>query len=139
MIYYLGVRFSKETNTQLEEWRITNNLAASVRPKLGYHTTIIYSRMPFKYTIQDPLSSDIMESSCERNDVQLFGTSLVLKLRGATWLREQYKNCLLNGATSDYGIYQPHITIAEEISEIPTRMNIRPVQVNITELFYREW
>jgi hypothetical protein len=139
MIYYLGVRFSKETNTQLEEWRINNNLAASARPKLGYHTTIIYSRTPFKYTIQDLLPSDHMESPWERNDVQLFGTSLVLKLRGAAWLLQQYEKCVLNGATSDYAFYQPHITIAEEISEIPTRMSIRPVQVNITELFYREW
>jgi hypothetical protein len=139
MIYYLGARFSKETNAQLEEWRIASNLAASARPKLGYHTTIIYSRTPFEYTIQDLLLSDYMESPWERNDVQLFGTSLVLKLRGAAWLREQYKKCLLNGATSDYAFYQPHITIAEEISEIPTRMSIRPVQVNITELFYREW
>jgi hypothetical protein len=140
MIYYLGVRFSKETNNLLFEFRKRNCLDHYPLPKLGFHCTIVHSKTPFKYLIQSaplPSATDIIHENL-KSLLKLYNTSLALKLDDS-WLQDQHKACLHNGAKSDYDLYIPHITIAEDVLEKPIVYFPASMEINITEIFYKEW
>jgi hypothetical protein len=134
MIYYLGARFSKETNSKLTEYRLLNNLSQLEMPSLGFHCTIIHSKTPFKYLLQ-PFKDARMAFI---GGIHLLGNSIVLSIAGS-WAQIQHNTCLSYGATSEYYPYNPHITVAEEAIKIPNIVNSQPFKVEITELFYMEW
>lgn len=137
MIHYLGVRFCGETNRALSEYRLLSGLSQRPMPKLDFHTTIVYSRTPFIFTVGKMPHNPI--GVCN-NVAELYGTSIVLPYT-SPFLAAIYSIVVSNGATSDYKIYKPHITIAEDCNEeqlslVNEKQNI-PIVVN--EIFYKEY
>jgi hypothetical protein len=135
MIYYLGARFSKISNYALSNFRKNNTLSIKgqySKPKLGFHTTIVYSHLPFCYQI-----SQLPDIILHTKNVALFNRSLVLTLDKTEWLYAQHNKCLENGATSDFE-YCPHITFGEEVTEYKINYPIL-LSIQISEIFYREW
>ncbi len=139
MIYYLGVRFSKETNQLLSESRILSGLSNRKWPKLDFHTTIVYSRKPFTYRIRPLIKEPV---GIVGENVELLGKSLVLTYKNyleSTYIYDMYETCVENGAQSDYQIYKPHITIIEDCLEMPNIEKKMHIPIILSEIFYLEW
>lgn len=132
-IYYLGVRFSRSTECDIGSVRAALGLADAPEPKLGYHTTIAYSRKPFRYHIDPLLELPRILS----NSLAFFGSSLVL-VYDCPWLQAQHEIARDYGAIWDHDGYHPHITIAEEQTEVPVGTPFS-IEIKIREIFYREY
>ncbi len=135
MIYYLGVRFTRETDDRLHAWRAANGLAKRAMPKLGFHSTIAYSHTPFGVAV-DLLPS---ESIGTAKTAAVFGTSLVLTYR-SPWLTSIHRTTRQAGATWDHARFDPHVTVVEGFD--PGDLNLvahRPVELFVAEIFYREY
>jgi hypothetical protein len=138
-IYYLGVRFAKETNEKLRLCREVNNLAGETKlPRLGFHTTITYSREPFV---------GIVGTLPKCNIAEVYGytffenqKSLVLLL-ASSWMTHKHLEVKALGATHDYPKYLPHITIAENVtsSDFPRLISYHDIPIIVNEIFYLEW
>lgn len=137
MIHYLGVRFCDETNSALSEYRLLFDLPQQPMPKHGFHTTIVYSKTPFIFTVGKMPHNLI--GICN-SAPKLYGTSIVLPYT-SPFLASIYSIVVSNGATSDYKIYSPHITIAEDCNnEQLSLVNEKPnIPVVVTEIFYKEY
>jgi len=136
MIYYLSVRFSQETNMLLSEFRLLNGLSNGVWPKLGFYTTISYSREPFEFTVKELQKRPIGFAGAIDN-VQLFSTSLVLVYKSPL-LDLMHDLTISSGATYDYPKYIPHITIIEDCKSIPPIKEMS-IPIVLSEIFYMEW
>ncbi len=143
MIYYLGVRFTPDTNGLLHEFKLLNGLSEKKMPSLDFHTTIVYSRTPFTFDIrtltQDPIG-------IVGDHLELLGSSLVLPYNttttdhpDASYLYDMYNITIHNGATSDHLTYLPHITIAEDCDSVPKVHRYLNIPVTLSEIFYREY
>jgi len=112
-----------------------NGLSNGIWPKLGFHTTVSYSKEPFKYPIRD-LPKHPIGFAAARN-IKLFGTSLVLTY-SSEYLNIMHNLTMLNGATYDYPKYIPHITIIEDCKSIPLIKEVL-IPIILSEIFYIEW
>ncbi len=135
-IFYLGIRFSAETERQLHKYRLLNHLIDYKMPKLGFHTTIIHSKTTFKYTISSYLPKNHIGTVGKV--IELYGSSVVLPFQPPL-LEMMYSIVKSSGATSDYDIYKPHVTIAENCTSMPTINRKWDIPIIVSEIFYKEW
>lgn len=142
-IFYLGARFTKDSDRALHQLRDHWHLTHTALPKTGFHSTIIYSRAEF----QLPGVGLPMEELFLVKSAQILRSSIVLPF-GYTghWLTELHRACLRNGATQDYPEYTPHVTIAEfptpELAQailenISNNLDMIPIKVK--EIYYAEF
>ncbi len=113
---YVAFQLSKESQDQLDEFVKEFLLIESTGvPKESFHTTVIYSRTPVAYA--EHLIREI-DTTATCTGFQIFGhdkteNSLVILIDCP--LARKLNDALTNmGASSDYPVYNAHVTIARD-------------------------
>lgn len=88
-----------------------------MKSAIGSHVTLIYSKTPVNWDLFTPDKIPLtVRGDCDRI-VRQFGDTVVLTLRSIDlWERHLYIR--RQGATTDYPIYTPHITITRTIQTL---------------------
>ena len=118
---YVALNLSKESKALLDNFVEMNlGLTERVDPE-SYHITVIYSRTPVPsaenyLTANSPLPVEALATGYEIFPTKNDGKCLVMRLACpyATRLNSELDK---QGATSDYGEYKAHITIAYDMAQ----------------------
>lgn len=105
---YVGVVPTEASTRMLAWWAEANRLEVLD----DYHTTVIYSRVPVNVILRPGVHIT------KPKGFQLFGDCLVLELDAPT-LTARHLELMAAGATYDYDVYVPHITLGKGFSSIP--------------------
>lgn len=106
---YVAVEPILSSNILLQEWAASNG----IEPRDDYHVTVLYSRKVVHVDKQLNVEHFASPMRFDR-----FGNSLVLLLEAPT-LSLRHEALMSRGATYDFPVYKPHITLVGEAKEIP--------------------
>lgn len=118
---YVSVRYDSETNQRLADF--ANELSVpNALPPGKYHTTIVYSRRPIPWILAIPGDDARVEfagwdlfPSHRKADEQC----LVMLLK-SDYLQSRFNLAMDMGATFDFPVYTPHITISYDVGDFDT-------------------
>lgn len=115
---YAACRLTGESEYQLTKWMARIGIPNPVT-RDNLHITTVYSRKPFEYKPQGRLYSS-EPARCASYDKFDNGQALVMKLT-SQFLHDRFNAAMEAGATYDYPVYIPHLTLSYTASGFDVR------------------